>query len=75
MDKLAKQYAEALIERVKEGLYLMSSQKTNELVNCAAVVKQPQYRKVVFEKGVTPSYGKPFCEAYWGEAQIQMLPC
>ena len=70
MDKLAKQYADVAIERVKNGLYLDEFAKDKRASVRAAVVKyHPHYRKAVFEKGVTPAVWQAFYEAYYVEAQ------
>ena len=70
MDKLAKQYVDVAIERIKEGLYLDEFAKDKRATVRAAVVKHhPQYRKAVFEKGMTPVVWEAFYGAYLTEAQ------
>lgn len=70
MDKLAKTDAQVAIERIKEGLYLDEFAKDKRATVRAAVVKyHPQYRKAVFEKGVTPVVWQAFYDAYWFEAE------
>lgn len=70
MDKLAKTDAQAAIERIKEGLYLDEFAKDKRATVRAAVVRyHPQYRKAVFEKGVTPVVWQSFYEVYWVDAQ------
>lgn len=70
MDKLAKQYVEDAIERVKEGLYLDEFAKDKRAtVRAAVVTYHPQYRKAVFEYGMTPVVWEAFYGAYLTEAQ------
>lgn len=70
MDKLAKQYVDVAIECVKKGLYLDEFAKDKRATVRAAVVRyHPQYRKAVFEKGVTPVVWQAFYEVYWVDAQ------
>ena len=70
MDKLAKTNAQVAIERIKEGLYLDEFAKDKRATVRAAVVKyHPQYRKAVFETGVTPVVWQAFYDVYWFEAQ------
>ena len=70
MDKLAKTDAQVAIERIKEGLYLDEFVKDKRATVRAAVVRcHPQYRKAVFEKGVTPVVWQAFYEVYWVDAQ------
>lgn len=70
MDKLAKQYVDVAIECVKKGMYLDEFAKDKRATVRAAVVKyHPQYRKAVFEKGVTPVVWQAFYDAYRFEAR------
>lgn len=70
MDKLAKTDAQVAIERIKEGLYLDEFVKDKRATVRTAVVRcHPQYRKAVFEKGVTPVVWQAFYEVYWVDAQ------
>lgn len=70
MDKLAKTNAQVAIERIKEGLYLDEFARDKRATVRAAVVKyHPQYRKAVFEKGVTPVVWQAFYDAYRFEAR------
>ena len=70
MDKLAKQSVDVAIERIKEGLYLDEFAKDKRATVRAAVVRcHPQYRKAVFERGVTPVVWQSFYEVYWVDAQ------
>lgn len=70
MDKLAKTNAQVAIERIKEGLYLDEFAKDKRATVRATVVKyHPQYRKAVFEKGVTPVVWQAFYDAYRFEAR------
>ena len=70
MDKLAKQYVDVAIECVKKGMYLDEFAKDKRATVRAAVVRHhPQYRKAVFEKGVTPVVWQAFYDVYWVDAQ------
>lgn len=74
MDKLAKTDAQVAIERIKEGLYLDEFAKDKRATVRAAVVRyHPQYRKTVFEKGVTPVVWQSFYEVYWVDAQPDVV--